>query len=327
MKILVTGGCGFVGCSIVPLLLENGYQIKILDLLLFGEEPIESFKDDVEIIKEDIRNFNPSIFDDIDTVIHLAALSQPDELKQIPQNLFYEINLNGSTRVAEYCKKAGVERLIFASTCSVYGYQKEVIYETTEPKPLEAYGDSKLKAEKELLKLSDKDFCVTIMRPATMYGLSPKMRFDLVVNGMTYALYSTKEVNVMKPGTQWRPNIHVRDVGQAIRKIMEADKELVDKEIFNIGSNDQNYQIQTLAEELATTVLGEYNPKWYGQPDTRSYKVNFDKLRDTLGFKPNYTVSDAAKEITKALESGQIEKTDKTINLNWYKLLVETKQI
>ncbi|MFX1504223.1 MAG: SDR family NAD-dependent epimerase/dehydratase, partial [Promethearchaeota archaeon] len=95
----------------------------------------------------------------------------------------------------------------------------------------------------------------------------------------------------------------------------------------NIGSNDQNYQIQTLAEELATTVLGEYNPKWYGQPDTRSYKVNFDKLRDTLGFKPNYTVSDAAKEITKSLESGQIEKTDKTINLNWYKHLVETNQI
>ncbi|MFX1470315.1 MAG: NAD-dependent epimerase/dehydratase family protein, partial [Promethearchaeota archaeon] len=126
MKILVTGGCGFVGCSIVPLFLENGYQVKILDLLLFGEEPIESFKDDVEIIKEDIRNFNSSILDDIDIVIHLAALSQPDELKRIPQNLFYEINLNGCTRVAQYCKKAGVERFIFASTCSVYGYQKDV---------------------------------------------------------------------------------------------------------------------------------------------------------------------------------------------------------
>lgn len=327
MKILVVGGGGFVGCQLVPKLLEEGHKVSILDKLFFGEKPIEKFADKVELIKEDIRTFDPSLLDGFDAVVNLAAISQPDQEEKIDPNLYYEINHKGCVRVAELAKEAGVPRYIFTSTCSVYGFQEGIISEENEPNPLEAYGKSKVKAENDTLPLADDDFTVTILRPGTMYGFSPKMRFDLVVNGMTWALQEFGKINVMRDGDQWRPNVHVKDVARLISKLLETDRDKIQQEIYNVGANDQNYQILPLAKVIGDAVGIDYDLDWYGEPDTRSYRVDFSKLKEELNFDIIHTVPEAAKNVYKALEEGKTEKNDKTSIVKWYENLSKEDKV
>lgn len=327
MKILVVGGGGFVGSILVPELLEKDFEVSILDKLFFGNEALKEFEDDITLIQEDIRTFNPSILEGFDAVVNLAAISQPDQQEKINPELYYEINHRGCVRVAELSKKAGVSQYIFTSTCSVYGFQEGIISEENTPNPLEAYGKSKVKAEKNTLPLADDDFTVTILRPGTMYGLSPKMRFDLVVNGMTWALQEFGKINVMRDGTQWRPNVHVKDVSRLVLKLLESEKDEIQQEIFNVGANDQNYQILPLAKLIGDSVGIDYDLDWYGEPDTRSYRVDFSKLRDQLGFEIKHTVPEAAKNVYKALESGNTEKSDKTSIVKWYENLTNAEKI
>ena len=319
MNILVVGGGGYLGSILIPQLLGQGYKIKCLDKLFFGEKPIESFKDDIELFREDIRTCNPSIFDNIDACINLAAVSQPDQSKVIDPKLYYEINYEGCIRIAKICKEKGINRFIFTSTCSVYGFQDSIISEENPPNPLEAYGKSKILAEKDLLNLADDKFIVTILRPGTMYGFSPKMRFDLVVNGMTWALQEFNKINVMRDGNQWRPNVHVKDVARLLSILLELDEGKIHKEIFNVGANQQNYQILPLAKLIGDSVGINYELGWYGEPDTRSYRVDFSKLKNILGFKIKYTVEEAAKNIYNALEEGKTKKDETTSIVGWYR--------
>ncbi|MFX0178919.1 MAG: NAD-dependent epimerase/dehydratase family protein, partial [Candidatus Hodarchaeota archaeon] len=261
--------------------------------------------------------------DDIDVCVNLAAISQPDQAEVINPKLFYEINHYGCVRLAKLCKEHNIKRFIFTSTCSVYGFQNELMSETSTPKALEAYGKSKLLAEQEILPLADENFIITILRPATMYGFSPKMRFDLVVNGMTWALYKFRKINVMRDGTQWRPNVHVKDVALLISKLLEISKNKIQREIFNVGSNDQNYQIFPLAKIVGNSIEGNYELNWYGEPDTRSYKVDFSKLQKRLGFNIQYSVKDAVKKIYNKLSDKKTVKDDKTSVISWYKKLSE----
>jgi len=327
MKIMVTGGGGYVGSILIPQLIDEGYDIKCLDTLFFGEEPIESFRDEIQLIRDDIRTFNPSILDDIDVCVNLAAISQPDQSESINTKLYYEINHEGSVRVAKLCKEKGVKKYIFTSTCSVYGFQKDIISEENDPNPLEAYGKSKLLAEKDILNIADNNFTVTILRPGTMYGFSPKMRFDLVVNGMTWALQEFKKINVMRDGTQWRPNVHVNDVVRLIAKLIETDEDKIQREIFNVGANEQNYQIHPLAKLIGDSVGVDYELGWYGEPDTRSYRVDFSKLKNKLGFKIKHTVPEAAKDVYNALDEKRTEKNEKTSVVHWYKKLTEEGKV
>lgn len=316
MKILVTGGLGYIGQILVAELLRKGYSVKILDRNFFGVK--SNFE--AEIVNSDTRNFDPAILRNIDVVIDLAAISQPDPARLLDPIKFYEINFLGSFRVASLSKKLGVERYIFPSTCSVYGFQREILSEESPPNPIEPYAESKLLAENFILPLSSKDFCVTIFRIATAYGLSPKMRFDLVVNGMTLSLFKNRKIRVMRDGNQIRPVVHVKDISQAILKAIETEKEVLNRQIFNLGSNEQNYKIIELAKIIGETI-GEYEIEWYGDPDTRSYHVKFEKISQFLGFKAKFTPKDAAREIFEALSTGEISETAQTNVINWYKIL------
>jgi len=219
---------------------------------------------------------------------------------------------------------ANVGKYIFASTCSVYGFQEELISEESQPNPLEEYAKTKLMAEKELKSLCSNQFCVTILRFAAVYGLSDRMRFDLVVNGMTLTLYKTGVIKVMRPGTQVRPVVHVVDVARAIITVIEAEEEKVHGETFNVGSNEQNYQIHKLAELIGNSINKPYRIEWYGEPDIRSYRVNFTKIREQLGFKTLYTPREGSIEIYKALENGQIAETNV---IHWWKSLQDQGKI
>ncbi|MFX0020537.1 MAG: NAD-dependent epimerase/dehydratase family protein [Candidatus Hermodarchaeota archaeon] len=327
MNLLITGGGGYLGCVLIPLLLEQGHNITCMDKLFFGEEPLKSFIDDIKFLKEDIRTFNPSILDDIDICVNLAAISQPDQAEVINPKLYYEINHYGCVRLAKLCKEHNIKRFIFTSTCSVYGFQNEVMSEASTPKALEAYGKSKLLAEQEILPLADENFIVTILRPATMYGFSSKMRFDLVVNGMTWALHKFGKINVMRDGTQWRPNVHVKDVALLISKLIDISENKIQREIFNVGSNEQNYQILPLAKVIGDSIEEAYELDWYGAPDTRSYKVDFSKLQNQLGFNIQYSVKDAVKKIYNKLSERKTIKSDKTSVISWYKKLSEEGSI
>ncbi len=328
MNVLVTGGAGYIGLVLIPKLLENGYKVKCLDVFFFGEESLQNLKinQNLTIIKDDTRKFNPEILKDVDVVVDLAAISQPDPTKQLDPNLFYEFNFYGPSRVVDLSKKHGVKKYILASTCSVYGFQDKILDENSPPNPVEIYGQTKAQAEKKVLSYSDKNFSVTVLRFATVYGLSPKMRFDLVVNGMTLSLFKTGKIRVMRNGYQWRPVVHVKDVVKAIMLIIESEEEKVNGEIFNVGSNNQNFQIYPLAKLIGDSVGEPYDIEWYGDPDTRSYRVSFEKIEKVLGYKTSYTPKEGAKEIYEALQNGKIMDTEKAYVIKWYKnLFKDTK--
>jgi len=289
-------------------------------------EPIADIADQIEIIKGDIRWFDSSILNGVDAVCDLAALSNDPTGELDPQKTL-EINYMGRKRVARLAKKHGVKRYILASSCSVYGAQTGIANENSPTNPLTTYARANLLAERDILPLSDRNFVVTALRQATVYGLSYRMRFDLVVNAMTRALFKYGKIFVSRDGTQWRPLVHVRDTSRAFITVLEADPELVNGEIFNVGSDEQNVQIFNLAKMIAEAVGKPFNYEWYGDPDKRSYRVSFRKIKDTLGFKPEYTISMGAREIYKALEEGRLDPDDpRWITVKWYKHLLEMQK-
>jgi nucleoside-diphosphate-sugar epimerase len=321
LKVLVTGGAGYIGSVFVRELIKRGYNVTVLDLMLFGDSSPRDITREkgVSVVKADVRSYDPSILRGQDAVVDLAAISQPDPQGFIDEKLFYEINYYAPVRTVNLAAKHGVEKYIFASTCSVYGFQERVVDESSSPNPLELYAKTKYMAEKGILSV--KGVTRTILRPATVYGLSPKMRFDLVVNAMTLTLFKEGRIRVGKPGEQKRPVVHVADVAEAIVKVLEAPKDVVDGEIFNVGSNDQNYRIIDLAYEIFKALEREPNIEFYGEPDTRSYIVDFTKISRVLGFKCRYRVADGAREVYRALEEGTVRDEPWTKVISWWKKL------
>lgn len=328
MKVLVTGGGGYIGSVLIQMLLERGYKVKCLDRFFFGTETLSYVTGDqnLEIIKDDIRWFDPNILRDVDAVMDLAALSN-DPAGELDPSKTIEINYKGRVRVATLAKKYGVERYILASSCSVYGFQDEVVNEKSPTSPLTTYAKANVLAEQETLPLADNNFCVTALRQATVYGLSPRMRFDLAINGMVLGFYKHGKIPIMRDGTQWRPFVHIKDTSRAFIMVLESDRDLVNKEIFNVGSNEQNYQIKPLAELVANAIGLPFKFEWYGSPDKRSYKVDFSKIKNVLGFKPKYTPKEGAKEVYNALVEGKVKDDIKTRTVEWYKFLLNAQKI
>jgi len=322
MNFLVTGGAGYIGVPLIEQLLEKGYNVTCLDRFFFGKEPLSKLEGEprLKLVQDDIRWFNPDLLRGVDVVIDLAALSN-DPSGELNPAKTYDINYLGRLRVAKLSKEYGVQRYILASTCSVYGFHDEVLTEESPTNPLTTYAKSAVNAEKDILPLGDTGFTVVAPRFATVYGLSPRMRFDLAINAMVLRLQKTGKISVMRDGSQWRPFIHVRDVAKAYLLLAEAESEKVNGQIFNVGSNDQNYQIHPLAKLLGDNIGKPYELDWYGDPDKRSYQVNFDKIAE-LGFKPDYTPRDATKEICEALERGEVTDGMKTRTVEWYKHLL-----
>ena len=322
--VLITGAGGYIGCRLVDYLQNKGYKIKALDRFFFVKERLQSIlkNSQVEVIEEDIRFFDLEILKDVDIVIDLAALSN-DPAGELDPVKTWSINYLGRFRVATLAKLMGVKRYVFPSSCSVYGFQECVVSENSPVNPLTTYAKANYKAEVDIKRLADKNYCVVILRFATVYGYSPRMRFDLAINGMVRGFFKNGKIPILRDGTQYRPFVHVMDVCKAIHLAMEADDEKVNGEVFNVGSNEQNVQIFELAQRVANAIGAEFNYEWYGLPDHRSYRVNFNKIKEVLNFHPEYTIEDGAREVYEALKSGKLDPDDPaTITVEWYKRLI-----
>jgi len=327
MKVLVTGGAGYIGSILSRLLLEKGYDVICLDRLFFGIDSIKDIADKIKIVKDDIRWFKPEILNGIDAVFDLASLSNDPSGELDPQKTL-EINYKGRVRVAKLSKKHGVTRYVLASTCSVYGFQEGILTEESALNPLTTYAKANVLAEKDVLPLADEKFTVTALRQATVYGFSPRMRFDLAINGMVLGFFKNGKIPIMRDGKQWRPFVHVRDTSNAFITVLESDPEIVNGQIFNVGSDEQNVQIFDLAKRVAESINLPFNYEWYGSPDTRSYRVSFDKIKKKLKFKPQYTPKQGAKEVFDALKEGKLNADDpRTITVKWYKHLLEMHKL
>ncbi|MBC7130819.1 SDR family oxidoreductase [Candidatus Bathyarchaeota archaeon] len=324
MQVLVTGGAGYIGSTLCRMLLEKGYKVTCLDRFFFGKDSIKDVEDQMRVIKDDVRWFNPEILNDVDAVVDMASLSNDPSGELDPQKTL-EINYQGRVRVAKMAKKHGVKRYVLASTCSVYGFQDGILTEEAPLKPLTTYAKANVLAEKEILPLADRKFTVTVLRQATVYGYSYRMRFDLAINGMVLGFYKNGKIPIIRDGKQWRPFVHVKDTSNAFIKALETETEIVNGQIFNVGSDEQNFQIFNLAKLIAESIGMPFKYEWYGSPDKRSYRVSFKKIKDILNFKPKYTPKEGAKEVFDAINNGKLDPNDpRTITVKWYKHLIET---
>jgi nucleoside-diphosphate-sugar epimerase len=322
-RVLVTGAGGYIGTTLVPMLLEKGYVVRAVDRYFFGEELMPG-NDNLELIQEDCRFMRPEFFEGVDGVVDLVAISN-DPSGELFQQATWQINHECRARTAKMAKQAGVRRYVLPSSCSIYGFQEPgvVCTETQDINPLTTYAKANGKAEDDVRPLGDDDFTVVVLRQSTVFGYSPRMRFDLAINGMTYGAWKTGKLPLLRDGTQWRPMVHVRDTASAQIFMLEyEDASKINGEIFNVGSAENNYQLKPLAETVADAVPRDVEIEWYGEPDHRSYQVDFAKI-EALGWKAQRTARDAVAEICERLEAGDLDKTARTITLQWYKDLCE----
>lgn len=325
MRVLVTGAGGYIGNILTELLIKKKHEVISLDRFLFGET-LNNFPN-VQKINVDIRTIPTedliNVMKNVDVVVDLAALSN-DPSGELNGINTISINHLGRFRIASIAKSVGVTKYILPSSCSIYGFNDEYVDETSQPNPLTTYAKANLMIERDSMALNSNDFNVTVFRLATVYGLSEnRMRFDLVVNDVVGQIFSKGFTNLTTGGKQWRPFVHVRDVCKAIILGMESNENLGGK-IFNLGSNDQNYQILDVAKKIFDSLKKEEKYNWVGSPDNRSYKVKFDKIFNELSFKPDWDIGSGAKEVWNAIENKMITYgDDRNITVKWYKHLME----
>lgn len=316
MNILVTGASGYIGSVLVPKLIKNNHNVIAVDRFFFGDSLSEC--DNLKKVKTDARNFDKSLLKGIDAVIDLVAISN-DPAGDKFKDATYAINHLSRFRTAKIAKEMGVQRYILPSSCSIYGFQEngKIANEESSTNPLTHYAKANEMAENDILPLHDESFCVTVLRQATVYGYSKRMRFDLAVNGMTFGAWNDRKLPLMRDGNQWRPMIHVKDTCEAMLFMLNQSIENINGHIFNSGSEKNCYQLKSLAERVARVVGDDVKIEWYGDKDIRSYNVDFSKIKD-LGFMPQFEAEDGVREILQKLESGELDKTIKTITLDWY---------
>lgn len=307
-RVLVIGGAGYIGSALVPLLLARGHKVRVLDILLFGESPLKSVlgHPNLEIIRGDFRNV-VTLFQslqEVNSVVHLGAIVG-DPACQLNEELTIDVNLVSSQVIAELAKHCGVQRFVFASTCSVYGASDVLLDERSDVQPISLYGHTKLASERVVREVAGEGFAPTILRFATIYGFSGRTRFDLVVNLLTAKARLDGEITV-HGGQQWRPFIHVEDAARAILLTLEAPLEKVDCETFNVGSDNQNYTILQVAELIRDRVLDSHLNVCETNTDNRNYRVAFGKIARELGFQPTWTLEDGIQQVLEAIASGEV---------------------
>jgi nucleoside-diphosphate-sugar epimerase len=323
--VLVTGAGGYIGSILVPKLIKEDYQVRAIDRFFFGEDKLEKHKN-LEVVKEDTRRLKPKHFENVDYVIDLAALSN-DSSGDLFKEVTFQINYLARVNAAKMAKKLGTKRYILPSSCSIYGFQENIVNETSPTNPLTTYAKANESAEKGVLLLADENFIVTVIRQSTVFGYSPRMRFDLAINGMVYGAFETGKIPLMRDGEQYRPLVHIQDTTDVMCLLLEIDQDKINGEIFNVGRNENNYQLKRLAKEIKDALPINVDIEWYGDPDRRSYQVNFDKIEKILGWKAKWSASDGTKEIFEKIKKGELDKTPETITLQWYKELIKWHEI
>jgi len=335
-KVLVVGGAGYIGCVLVEALLERGYSVRVLDRLFFGRAPVEAFQDRVEIVGTDMREIAPEQMDDCAAVINVGGLSNDPTAEFDPQ-ANEELNHLAAVRVAETAKRAGVPRLIFASTASIYdrGVDDQVgdivLDEEAAVAPRAAYATTKRAAEIEILALADEAFAPVVFRKGTVFGFSPRMRYDLVVNAFVKDALSTGTLHVFYGGRMWRPLIDVEDVARAYVKALDAEPEVVGGQIFNLAA--ANFRIAELALEARRALAEAGVPAEldvdYANRLIRSYRISSEKAERLLGFQARVTVAESVARMVREIRARGLTDFShpRYHNIEWMKVLEEATGI
>ena len=332
MKILLTGADGYLGSVLAPLLIADGHDVLGVDTGYYkagwlyngvAATPFTLVKDVRLLAREDLGG--------IDAIVHMAELSN-DPLGDLLGEVTYEVNHRGSLAFARLAKDAGVERFVHMSSCSVYGVADGEVDESSPTDPQTAYAKCKLLVEQDVAELADDDFSPTFLRNATAFGASPRMRFDIVLNNLAGLAWTAREIVMTSDGTPWRPLVHALDIAKAIRCTLAAPRQVVHREVFNVGSNQQNYQVKEIAETVAA-VFPDCSLS-FGAPsaDNRSYKVNFDKIQSELpGFVCEWDAESGAKQLRDVFEAVALEDATFTgrghTRLKQLEHLLRTRQV
>jgi len=331
-RVLVTGHNGYIGSIVAPFLAARGHEVVGLDTDFYVSCTLGPAPRAIPNLRKDIRDVTPDDLRGFDAVVHLAALSN-DPIGEINPDLTYEINHRGSVRLAEAAKQAGVRRFLFSSSCSMYGAAGEgLVGEEAPLRPLTPYAISKVRTESDLGEMADDRFSPVFLRNATVYGMSPRLRADLVVNNLLCWAFTTGKIRILSDGTPWRPVVHVEDVAQAFALALESPTDSVHNVAFNVGSEEENYQVRDLASFVHEAVPDcgvEYAEG--GGPDPRSYQVDFGKIGKILpGFHRKRSVRDGVTDLLGVFRRNGMTLEDfqeKFTRLAHLRNLIETKRL
>jgi nucleoside-diphosphate-sugar epimerase len=330
MKVLVTGTEGYIGARLAPWLIARGHDVTGLDAGFYRDgtlylDPI-GLSQQPRTVCKDLRTLTPADFEGFDAVVHLAELSN-DPLGQNRPEITFKINHEGSVGIAQAARQAGVRRLVYASSCSVYGVGTgDFVDETSPVNPQTAYAQCKTLVERDLKPMADRDFCVVFMRNATAYGPSPRMRFDIVLNDLCALAWTKKKIAMTSDGSPWRPIVHIEDICEAISCALEAPAESVNGEVFNVGATRENYRVREIAQIIAGVFPDCEVTTGPPGGDNRSYRVSFDKIATRLPeYKSRWTAKMGAEELRRLFE--RIEMSPDTYEFRAFTRLKQIKYL
>lgn len=331
MKVLVTGTDGYLGCLLVPVLTEAGHEVVGLDTGYYNTGWLyHGVSITARTIVKDMRDLTVDDVRGFDAVVAMAELSN-DPIGDLIGEVTYDINHLGSTHVATVAKQAGVQRFVYMSSCSVYGVAEGEVSEASPVNPQTAYARCKVLVERDVSAMADDTFHPTFLRNATAFGASPRQRFDIVLNNLSGLAWTTGVIAMTSDGSPWRPMVHALDIAKAIRLTLEAPVATIHDQVFNVGSNANNYTVREIAETVGREFPG--CQVTFGPPsaDNRSYRVNFDKISDALGFSCDWNLTEGAKQLHEVFEAIQLDEATFTgrghTRLKQIQYLLDTHQV